>query len=308
MKTSANRKWVFGLGLLWLVIITGASSRETVPTPGPGKGSERVRPTPLVQKTARATATAESRSRSTAVPKPVKTPKPKKTTMVPTTTPVPVGPDQAEPAPIEGAELLDGGAVMGLSVAEISRRVDAAQAAMKDVRMDLKMEMKDSLSGTKQQVRGEVVMKNPGRVFVRYTHPTEQYLYISGGLIQMFQPAQNMVYKQKASPAGKGGEPAYLGVGHELKEYMAISRVSVVQETSEEVTLLLVPKIQGALFERMRVVINKRTWWPVQVRMQSPSVETKATFQKFRFDTGVEDSTFEFTPPDEAQIVEGAVF
>ncbi len=300
MRTGKTRFLAAATTVILAAFLAVSHARETLPTPG--RAEPRVSPAPTPKKAVQIKPKPKPRKQTTPVLSPTKTPKPKKGKSVPSPTPtvVPAGDPAAD---AEG--LLDGGAVMGLSVKEISRRVDAAQAAMKDVRMELKMEMKDALSGVKQNVRGVVVMKNPGKVFVHYTHPIEQFLYIRDEVIQMYQPTQNMVYKQKA---GKGGEPVYLGVGHELNQYMAISRVSVVQETSEEVTLLLVPKVSDALFERMRVVVNKRTWWPVQVRMQSPSVETKATFQKFRFDEGVPDSTFEFSPPDDAQTVEGAVF
>jgi len=300
MRTRKTRFLAAAATAALAALLAVSHARETVPTPG--QAESRVSPVPSPKKGIQAKPSPTPRRMKTPAPAPTKTPQPKKKKKAPSPTPtvVPAG----DPA-VEAEDLLDGGAVMGLNAKEISRRVDAAQAAMKDVRMELKMEMKDALSGVKQNVRGVVVMKNPGKVFVHYTHPIEQFLYIRDDVIQMYQPTQNMVYKQKA---GKGGEPVYLGVGHELNQYMAISRVSVVQETSEEVTLLLVPKVSDALFERMRVVVNKRTWWPVQVRMQSPSVETKATFQKFRFDEGVPDSTFEFSPPDDAQTVEGAVF
>jgi len=258
-----------------------------------------VTPTPIASKTP-----------AVKTPKPAK-PKKRKPKATPSPTPT-LTEEQAASESVEEDSASDAEESsqpeMGLSVDEILKRVDKSQAAMKDVEMELKMEMKDSLSGTKQQVRGLVRMKNPGRVWAHYTHPIEQFLFVKGDRVRMYQPAQNMVYQQKGGSSGKGGEPVYLGVGHELKQYMAISRVSISKETGEEVTLLFVPRSQQGLFDRMKVTINKRTWWPYKIEMKAPSADTKATFQKFRFNQGMEDSLFEFTPPSDAQIVEGAVF
>src|SRR5580658_6953876 len=62
-----------------------------------------------------------------------------------------------------------------LSVDQVSKNVEDAQAGIQDVQMDLKMEMKDSLSGTQQKVEGKVKIKSPDMVYVHYTQPTEQF-------------------------------------------------------------------------------------------------------------------------------------
>lgn len=292
MKTAPART-AFALAAAWglsWILLFGASDGSAA---SKSKKFSVLTPTPSPSVTVTPTKTKKASRR---VRKTVKSAQPAFTS---TRTPEPPDGEEAEgkrPAP-----------EMGLSVAEISRRVDEAQAAMKDVQMELKMEMKDALSGTKQKIRGVVKMKNPGRVFTHYTHPIEQFLYVKKNLVQMYQPDQGTVYRQK-SQGGKAGEPVYLGVGHELNQYLAISRVSVVKEDGENVTLLFVPKRNDALFERMKVTINKRTWWPYKIEMAAPSVETKAEFGEFKFNQGMEDSLFEFTPPDDAQIVEGAVF
>jgi len=173
--------------------------------------------------------------------------------------------------------------------------------------MDLEMQLKDALSGTEQGMRGVVSIKNPDKMFVHYTRPDEQFLYIAKDLIQMYQPDQKTVYQQKNGDANNA--PVYLGVGRQLKNYIDISKVSIVKNNNDEVQMMLVPHDpMGAGFDRMKVSIHKKDWWPYQMEVQTPSTTTKAKFNHMAFNKGLKDSLFQFTAPKGAQVVEGAIF
>lgn len=193
-----------------------------------------------------------------------------------------------------------------LTVDDISQKVEAAQAQVKDVQMDLNMEMKDALSGQTQQVVGSVKMKSPNLIYVHYTKPTEQFLYVDADLVRMYQPAQHMVYRQKSQDPGAG--PVYLGVGKELKRYIDISHVSIVENSGDKVVLLFIPKSDDAAFTRMRVSIRKKDWWPVQMEVETPALTTTAKFSNLAFNQGVDAALFQFTEPKDAQTVDGTVF
>lgn len=194
-----------------------------------------------------------------------------------------------------------------ISVEEVSKKVEDAQASVKDIQMDLSMEMKDSLSGAQQKVKGMIKIKSPDLVYVHYTQPIDQFLYAAGNLVQMYQPSQKMVYQQH-NGEGKNSEPVYLGVGKELKKYIGISRVSIFKNTDSEIGLLFLPIGDDAGFDKMRVYIHKKDWWPYQMEVETPSTTTKAVFSNFSFNQGIPESLFQFTPPKSAQVVEGAVF
>ena len=193
------------------------------------------------------------------------------------------------------------------TVEEISQKVEEAQSSVADVRMDLNMDMKDSLSGNTQNVKGVIQIKSPDKVYVHYTKPEEQFLYVGEGLMQMYQPSQKTVYQQHGGK-GKDSGPMYLGVGKELKKYIQISRVSIIKNSADEVGLLFIPLVDDAGFDKMRVYIHKKDWWPYQMEVETPATVTKARFSNFAFNQGLKDGLFEFTPPKGAQVVEGAVF
>jgi outer membrane lipoprotein carrier protein len=195
-----------------------------------------------------------------------------------------------------------------LSVDQVSKNVEAAQAGIQDVQMDLKMEMKDSLSGTQQKVEGKVKIKSPDMVYVHYTQPTEQFLYAGGNLVQMYQPAQNMVYQQHSGKGQSANAPIYLGVGKELKKYIGVSRVSIIENSDNQVGLLFMPLVEDAGFDKMKVYIHKKDWWPYRMEVETPAMTTKADFSNISFNSGLKESLFQFTPPKSAQVVEGAVF
>ena len=194
-----------------------------------------------------------------------------------------------------------------LSVQEVSQKVEDAQDAVDDVQMKLEMSMKDSLSGREQHQNGLIQIKSPDKVFVHYEKPNEQFLYVNGGSMQMYQPDQKTVYVQKNSK-GKDRSPFYLGVGRALKKYIKVSRVSIIKDSGDEVVLLFIPMDDNQGFDRMKVSIHKKDWWPYQMEVETPSMTTKANFKDFVFNKGLTDNLFKFTPPQDTQVVEGGAF
>jgi outer membrane lipoprotein-sorting protein len=194
-----------------------------------------------------------------------------------------------------------------MTVAEVAQKVEDAQASMQDVKMDLEVRMKDSLTGSEQSIRGVVLMKSPDLIHVHYTRPTEQYLYVGKDEMLMYQPAQKTVYRQKKGKKDKA--PFYLGVGKELKRYIKISRVSIYRNNDSEIGLLFIAKSpMAAGFERMKVLVHKKDWWPYEMEMETPSVVSRAKFNNFAFNKGLKESQFKFTVPKGVETVDGAVF
>jgi len=194
-----------------------------------------------------------------------------------------------------------------LTVDQVTQNVEAAQSSVKDVQMDLTMEMKDALSGQEQKSKGQIKIKTPDRVYVHYTQPTEQFLYIAGPLAQMYQPSQKMVYQQKSGKGANAG-PVYVGVGKALKQYVGVSRVSIIKNTDSEIGLLFLPLKEDAGFDKMRVYILKKDWWPYQMEVETPSVTTRASFSNFSFNQGLADSLFQFKAPKDAEVVDGEIY
>lgn len=194
-----------------------------------------------------------------------------------------------------------------LSVSEVAQKVEDAQTSMQDVKMDLEVKMKDSLTGSEQSVRGVILMKSPDLIHVHYTSPMEQFLYVGKSEMLMYQPAQKTVYRQKKGK--KDNAPFYLGVGKELKRYIKISRVSIYKNNDNEVGLLFVPKDKlSAGFERMKVLVHKKDWWPYEMEMETPSVVSRAKFTNFAFNKGLKESQFKFIVPKGVETIDGAVF
>jgi len=211
-----------------------------------------------------------------------------------------------------GAAIFAGGALADsdsqvLSVSEVSQKVEDAQDSVDDVQMKLEMTMKDSLSGQEQHQNGLIQIKSPDKVYVHYDKPNEQYLYVDGDSMQMYQPVQKTVYVQK-NGKGKDDSPFYLGVGRALEKYIKVSRVSIIKDSGDEIVLLFIPLDDNQGFDRMKVSIHKKDWWPYEMEVETPSMTTKADFKDIVFNKAVPDSLFQFTPPQDAQVVEGGAF
>jgi outer membrane lipoprotein-sorting protein len=194
-----------------------------------------------------------------------------------------------------------------LTVPEVSEKVEDAQESVNDVQMKLEMTMKDSLSGQEMHQNGLIQIKSPDKVYVHYDKPNEQFLYMNGDSMQMYQPAQKTVYAQK-NAKGKDNSPFYLGVGRALKKYINVSRVSIIENSGDGVVLLFIPLDDNQGFDRMKVWIRKKDWWPYRMEVETPSATTRAEFKDFVFNKGIADNLFKFTPPQDAQVVEGGAF
>ncbi|MGH7739368.1 MAG: LolA family protein [bacterium] len=192
----------------------------------------------------------------------------------------------------------------GWTLQQVCQKVEAAQTQAQDVQMDLKMRMRDTLSGQTQEVQGEVDLKSPNLVYAHYRKPTEEFLYVDGEVALMYRPDQKMVYRQKSA----GAEPVYLGVGRELKGYVKTCRVSMDRNSGNQVELLFKPKDSNAAFTSMKVTVDTKNWWPVRVEVETPALNTQAEFSHFRFNQGLSAKLFQFTRPKGVDLVEGAIF
>jgi len=204
---------------------------------------------------------------------------------------------------VAGSLALAGEAQKKLTVDEVLSKVDEAQTKVADAQMDLEMEMKDTLSGSGRKMKGLVQLRDPDLVRVHYKSPEEQFLYIGGKKAQMYDPAQKMVYLQQ------GSAPVYIGVGKQLKQYVKTCKVTLTKDSGDEIEVLFIPKDKiAAGFDRMKVQVRKKDWWPGRLEMETPSLRTKARFSNFKFDQGLSEALFKFTPPKGVEVVDGAIF
>jgi outer membrane lipoprotein-sorting protein len=195
-----------------------------------------------------------------------------------------------------------------LTVEQVCQKVETAQSSVQDAQMDLRMEVKDTLSGQQQDMNGRIQIKSPDRVYVHYAKPNEQFLYIDKKLVQMYQPDQKMVYRQ-SNGQKRDSSPIYVGVGKQLENYVKISKVSFFKYSDSEIGLLFKPlDALNAGFDSMKVTVHTKDWWPFQMEVETPSTRTKVQFSHFTFNQGIADSVFQFTAPQGVSVVDGEVF
>lgn len=192
-----------------------------------------------------------------------------------------------------------------LTVQQVKENLERAQKGVSTLRFRLKGYYEDRLSKEKSRLEAEVTLKNPDKAFAHYTKPFEQFLYMNSEKSWLYQPDQQMVYTQKPQ---KGVGRVELGIGKELQQYMEKSRVSIISDRDERIVLLFLPRGDELGFERMELVLDKILWWPVKMKMETPSLVYRVTFENYRFNDEISDDLFRFEPPQEAQIVEGAIF
>ncbi len=186
----------------------------------------------------------------------------------------------------------------------IAQQVEKAQTTFTTVQMNLNEHVLDLINKTSELVRGIVIMKNPNLLYVHYQAPINQFFYMTRRYTQLYQPDQNMDFKQKI---GSSVSMGYFRVGQRLDEYFKDSYVSLWKETASTAILLLKAKTNKYHFQSMKIFISKKNWWPYRVDVRTNSVLIRIVFNQFKFNIPVRNGFFHFVPPRGVSVVKEGI-
>ena len=187
---------------------------------------------------------------------------------------------------------------------ELDKRYQNAKSITMTVEKNLVM----GLLGKEKKSKGTLVLSK-GKMRLEITEPTKSIVVIDGKTLwvadyppEEFKNAAVQVLKGSVS-AKKGANQSFVGLltrGGLLKEFQV---TGTQKEASGANVYFLTPKAQSSEFKRAQLVVSADGKTIAELRYwDERDNATKMTFSDIKFDAPVSNKTFEFTPPQNADI------
>jgi outer membrane lipoprotein carrier protein len=154
--------------------------------------------------------------------------------------------------------------------------------------------------------RGKLYLKVPGRLRWETEGPRAKVLTVKDGLARLYNPTANQVNEFEQGKGGRTGADLLVGFGKSNEKIRENYDVSLVDETSDDVVLSLVPKpgSSASIFERIELTLEKKTWTPVKsVFYESNRDHTEIAFENVVVNGPVANSVFQLKLPANVEII-----
>jgi outer membrane lipoprotein-sorting protein len=193
----------------------------------------------------------------------------------------------------------------------------------------LKMRMETSMMGQPMITEGEMAFKSPNKMHMttksNMMGGALQEIIASGDVVWTYMPAMKMVTKMdlaRIKAAGKDKFPGAASDSNIMNSLAAFSddKIRFIEEKNTDEGKVYVleadPDLAGKmpadsplpqmLPDKMVFWISQDTGMPVKIIMMAEdgSVMTEQTYSDFRLNVDIDDSEFEFTPPEGTQVMD----
>ena len=192
-------------------------------------------------------------------------------------------------------------AVSGSSVfaADTISRLEHFLVDVQGLRARFKQAVLDDEKNVLQESTGELLLKRPGRFRWDYTAPFEQHIISDGSRIWMYDPELEQV-TVKPLDITLASSPALLLSGdHKIDDKFELRNI-----TSDDALewVELIPIVKDTDFQRIRIGFDTDF---VEVMELSDTLgqTTRITFLDVAYNVDVDDSEFEFTPPQGVDVI-----
>jgi len=175
---------------------------------------------------------------------------------------------------------------------------------MKDITASFNQETFLSIANRIEKAEGNVFMKQGGKMFWDYTHPTPQKIILDGENLWVYLPEEKQVVKSSfTSFSSHIVADLFYGRVNIMKRFNVSFLSTGTEDNSSNIFLELLPKEYNPTIKRLLLEID-----PVGSLITKTVLEdelgTKTTlmFSEIKVDKGIEDSFFIFTPPPGVEI------
>jgi outer membrane lipoprotein-sorting protein len=167
----------------------------------------------------------------------------------------------------------------------------------------------DFLLKDQEETRGKLYLAVPGRIRWEHAPPREKVLVVKDDLVRLYNPTANQVHEFRRGKGSQGmksgGADLLIGFGSGNERIRETYDVSLGEETEATVAISLVPKDpKTALFTRIELALDKKTWNPVQSIFHSPNRNrTEIRFENVALNQALPAATFELKLPPNVEII-----
>jgi outer membrane lipoprotein carrier protein len=201
------------------------------------------------------------------------------------------------------------GPVVGAAPAldEAVAALEAAQRRVRDLKAPFVQTSHNRTLNQTVEARGTLYLKKPGRLRWEYQTPTPQEIVSDGTRLWIYTPSLRQVNVSSAPAALAGPAGSFLeGLG-QVREHFHPRFLNPAQPTDADGLLVLdlTPKQPQPLLARLIVSVDPGTWLVRKAVLHDELGNTVSVrFGEAVVNGGLPDSTFVFTPPPGAAVIQ----
>jgi outer membrane lipoprotein carrier protein len=208
----------------------------------------------------------------------------------------------AIPAGPLAAQAPDAGAVLDRAVAAMSR--------VTTLRADFTQRIRDQMLGSDETSSGEILQQRPGKFAMRWHHPAGDQIIADGHVLWVYLPSTAPRQVVRSNLSGKPGESADF-VAEFLdhpRQRFAVSYLRADSVGSRPADVLsLVPRQGNLPYQRALIWVDRADSLVRRVEISEGSgAVRRITLDRLRVNTTLPASTFKFTPPAGARVVDAS--
>lgn len=190
---------------------------------------------------------------------------------------------------------------------EVLAQMKKAGDRLQTLTADFQQTDHDFILEDEESSAGKLYLAVPGRIRWEYAPPRERILLVKGELVRLYNKTANQVNEFRRGQGSKsGGADLLIGFGKSNANIGESYDASLVSETSDSVTLSLVPKPNSAvsLFTKIELTVDKKTWTPRQSVFHEPNRDrTEIGFKNLKVNPTLPAGIFDLKLPPNAEIL-----
>ncbi len=162
-------------------------------------------------------------------------------------------------------------------------------------------------TSSSQTASGRLFYKKPNKLRLNQTAPDPELLITDGTTVWWYIPEENVVQKYSGQALMSQLEPLldFLNGLGDLEKSFSVSLFPIIVKGESRFELTLEPKTKGTNLQELIVWLNADDYTLTGFRFTSILREvTEFELSAVIFNPGINDDTFQFQVPDEAEVIE----
>jgi outer membrane lipoprotein-sorting protein len=191
-----------------------------------------------------------------------------------------------------------------MSADEIAKKMEEKYDSIND--MSCKMVMTMNVQGNFETISYDYKYKKPNKY---YMESDDSIIVSDGNTMYVYDKKQNTYMKIDAPPKQKGDYGALIKNMFDLYdiEYVGDEKVS----DRDCYVLKLNPKNKtGSIVVSggaLKMWVDKEYWQPLKIEMNGDGFSSTIEYQNVKYNVGLSDDVFKFTPPKDAKLIENGI-
>jgi len=191
-----------------------------------------------------------------------------------------------------------------MSADEIAKKMEEKYDSIND--MSCKMVMTVNVQGNSETVSYDYKYKKPNKY---YMECDDSIVVSDGKTMYVYDKKQNTYIEMDAPPQQKGDYGTLIKNMFDLYdiEYVGDEKVSGM----DCYVLKLTPKNKtGSMVVNagtLKMWVDKEYWQPLKIEMKGDGFSSTIEYQNVKYNTGLSDDVFKFTPPKGAKLIENGM-